>query len=204
MKNQLIKYLLSGLALILVSYSEAQSSNYVFGNKQTNILYRGYKNKLKIAFDKSCSNCKIHGENLSLSKESDFWIAKPGSGRSAQLVFTDSLQNDTIKVIDYKVLNLPAPDLYFGATKSGGKASKYETRVFCKYPSEIPLNAQFIVRSIDFYSDSGRTISSQGNELTEEMQNELRALPPGSEFSIICRIVGPDGVVRIIGANYNL
>lgn len=204
MKINSLNKILSILISIIALSVNGQNLDYAFGNPDANILYRGYKNKLIIALDNSCSNCTVKGENLSLSKTSEYWIAKPGGGNTAQLFFIDSLTSDTTKTILFKVYNLPAPQLYFGAHAPGEKVHRGATRIDCKYGPEVPLRADFKVRSITLYSDSGRTLSCEGNELSQEMQNELRSISSPSQFNIVCRVAGPDGIVRQIGANYKL
>lgn len=166
---------------------------------ELNVLYRGYPNKV----DPTASGYPttiLTGSNCSVSKSGNVYIAKPGSGREAYLTVSGkSADGKTVQLkrVRYRVSNLPDPELYWGAVKNGGKGSKYETKLFAKYPPEIPLNANFTITNweISVPGLKGRPPSGTGGNISSAA-GLLRAVSPGSQVSFMCTVVGPDGVKR--------
>ena len=173
---------------------------------ELNVLYRGYANKV----DPTASGYPttiLTGSNCSVSKSGNVYIAKPGSGREAYLTVSGkSADGKTVQLkrVKYRVSNLPDPELYWGASKNGGKGSKYETKLFDKYPPEIPLNAQFQIISweVQIPGAVGTPQGSGGN--ISAASNLLRVAKPGSQVSFICKVRGPDGVTRTKGGTWKI
>ncbi len=167
---------------------------------EMNMLYRGYDNKVE-ATASGYDQTSLTGTGVSLSKTSTGWIAKPsGSGREAYLTVsgknTATGQSATLKKVKYRVSNLPDPEIYWGGSKNGERASKAETKLFAKYGPEIPLNASFTVKSWECtVPGASRPIMGTGN-LISAASGLLRAAPAGSMVSFICKVVGPDGITR--------
>ena len=166
---------------------------------ELNVLYRGYPNKV----DPTASGYPttiLTGSNCSVSKSGNVYIAKPGAGKKAYLTVSGkSADGKTVqlKKVEYRVSNLPDPELYWGAAKNGQKGSKFETKLFAKYPPEIPLNASFQILSWECQvpGAAGRPPSGSGSNISAA-SGLLRAAKPGSQVSFICKVKGPDGIVR--------
>lgn len=167
---------------------------------EMNMLYRGYNNLVE-ATASGYDQTSLSGTGVSLSKSGTGWIAKPvGSGREAYLTVsgknTATGQSATLKKVKYRVSNLPDPEIYWGGAKNGERASKAETKLFAKYGPEIPLNAQFTVKSWECtVPGASRPVMGTGN-LISAASGLLRAAPAGSMVSFICKVVGPDGITR--------
>lgn len=166
---------------------------------ELNVLYRGYANKV----DPTASGYPftvLTGSNCSVSKSGDIYIAKPGSGKKAYLTVSGKTADGKtvqLKKVEYRVSNLPDPELYWGAAKNGTRGSKAETKLFAKYPPEIPLNAQFKI--VDWECQvpgaAGAPPRGTGSNISAA-SGLLRAAKSGSQVSFICTVVGPDGVRR--------
>ena len=167
---------------------------------EMNMLYRGYDNKVE-ATASGYDQTSLTGTGVSLSKTSTGWIAKPtGSGREAYLTVsgknTATGQSATLKKVKYRVSNLPDPEIYWGGAKNGERASKAETKLFAKYGPEIPLSANFTVKSWECtVPGASRPVMGTGN-LISAASGLMRAAPAGSMVSFICKVVGPDGITR--------
>lgn len=167
---------------------------------ELNVLYRGYDNKVDptaSGYDQTI----LSGTNATISKSGNLYIVKPGAGKEAQLTVSgkSSVLNKTVqlKTVKYRVSNLPDPELYWGAAKSGTKGSKAETKLFAKYPPEIPLNAQFRIVNWECQvpGAQGRPPSGTGSDISSA-SGLLRAAKPDMQVSFICTVVGPDGIQR--------
>lgn len=167
---------------------------------EMNMLYRGYPNKVE-ATASGYDQTSLTGTGVSLSKSGTGWIAKPtGSGREAYLTVsgknTATGQSATLKKVKYRVSNLPDPEIYWGGAKNGERASKAETKLFAKYGPEIPLNAQFTIKSWECtIPGAARPVPGSGSTIGAA-SGLLRAAPAGSMVSFICKVVGPDGITR--------
>ncbi len=166
---------------------------------ELNVLYRGYDNKVEATasgYDKTI----LSGTGVSISGGGPYVVKPTGSGREAYLSVsgksTASGKTVQLKKVKYRVSNLPDPELYWGAAKSGTKGSKAETKLFAKYPPEIPLNASFTIKSWECsVPGAARPVMGTGGNISAA-QGLIRAAPPGSQISFICTVVGPDGISR--------
>jgi hypothetical protein len=166
---------------------------------ELNVLYRGYPNKV----DPTASGYPttvLTGSNCSLSKSGDVYIATPGKGKKAYLTVSGKTvdgKSVQLKKVEYRVVALPDPELYWGGVKNGGKASKSQTKLFAKYPPEIPLNAKFSIVKWECQvpGAQGKPPGGPGANISAA-SNLLRAAKPGSQVSFICTVVGPDGIQR--------
>ena len=167
---------------------------------ELNVLYRGYPNKVE-ATASGYDQTSLSGSGVSLTKSGTGWIAKPtGNGREAFLTVsgknTATGQSVTLKKVKYRVSNLPDPEIYWGAAKNGQKGSKAETKLFAKYGPEIPLKAEFTIKSWECsVPGAARPVMGTGSMISSASPL-LRAAPAGSMVSFICKVVGPDGITR--------
>ncbi|MBL1279240.1 MAG: hypothetical protein COA33_003170 [Fluviicola sp.] len=168
---------------------------------EMNMLYRGYANKVE-ATASGYDQTRLTASGASLTKSGTGWIAKP-TGRSREAYLTVSGTNSatgksvTLKKVKYRVSNLPDPELYWGGAKSGTKANKRSTKLFAKYPPEIPLNATFKVVSWEctIPGAPGRPPTGSGSNISSASSLILQARP-GMTVSFIATVIGPDGIRR--------
>ncbi|MCH2224528.1 MAG: hypothetical protein MK066_07135 [Crocinitomicaceae bacterium] len=166
---------------------------------ELNVLYRGYANKV----DPTASGYPftvLTGSGCTVSKSGDLYIAKPGGGKVAYLTVSGKTADGKtvqLKKQEYRVSNLPDPELYWGAAKNGQKGSKYETKLFAKYPPEIPLKASFKIVKWECQVPGalGKLPSGPGGNISAA-SGLLKAAKPGSVVSFVCTVVGPDGIRR--------
>ncbi len=166
---------------------------------ELNVLYRGYPNKAEATasgYDKSI----LGGTGVSISGSGPYIVKPTGNGRTAYLTVsgknTATGQTVQLKRVEYRVSNLPDPEIYWGAAKNGQKGSKAETKLFAKYGPEIPLKADFTIKSWECsVPGASRPVMGTGSLITSASPL-LRAAPMGSMVSFICKVVGPDGITR--------
>ena len=165
-----------------------------------NVLYRGYPNKVK-AVASGYDQTNLSGSGVSLSKSGEFWIASPGKGREATLTVSgkNSItgKSETLVTQTFRVSNLPDPELYWGASKSGDKGNRNETKLFAKYPPEIPLSATFNIVSWEctIPGAPGAPPRGTGSNIANAT-SLIKQAKPGMTVSFTCKVVGPDGIQR--------
>ena len=168
---------------------------------EMNMLYRGYANKVE-ATASGYDQTSLGGSGVALSKSGTGWIAKPtGRAREAYLTVTGKNsatgESKQLKKVKYRVSNLPDPELYWGGAKSGTKANKNGTKLFAKYPPEIPLNATFkiVAWECTIPGAPGRPPSGSGSNISAA-SSLIRQARSGMTVSFIATVVGPDGIRR--------
>ena len=165
---------------------------------EMNMLYRGYDNKVE-GVASGYDQTVLSGNNVVLSKQAKGYIGKPGSGKSCTITISgkNSVTNKTVSlgVFTFRVSNLPPAQIYFGNASNGTQASKFETKIFTRYPPEIPLNVKFQTLSYEM-EFMGRSAKGPGGQLDATAQALLKQAKPGASVSFIVKYVGPDRVQR--------
>lgn len=175
---------------------------------ELNVLYIGYENKVE-AVASGYDQTVLSGSGVTLTKSGKGWIGKPAGGKTCKITVSgkSSVTNKTVSLgsFEFRVMRLPDPELYWGAAKSGEKGSKAETRLFAKYPPEIPLNAQFKIIDWECQVPGAQGAPPKGSGADISSASGLiRAAKPGMNVSFICTVVGPDGVRRKKGGSFKL
>lgn len=165
---------------------------------EMNVLYRGYNNKIEgvaSGYDQTI----LAGNGVTLTKSGTGYIGKPGVGRECSISISgkNSVTNKTVSLGSFKfrVSNLPPPALYLGSLATGSAVSRSSlasmTRLFAKYPPEIPLSATFDVTSWEVtVSGAPRSISGTGSGLSAEATSLLKQAKPGTKVSISAKYKG--------------
>lgn len=169
-----------------------------------NVLYRGYKNIVKGGATGFPSFRLNGGGNVSLTKEGDHYVAKPGRGRTANISVTGisaSGKSTNLGNFEFRVKNMPKADLYLGAIgpdmEQPASAVRAQTRLFAKYGPEIPLKANFTVASWKLYiSGAPRPIRGTGSTLSAQAKQLLRQVRKGSVVTVTAFYREPSGAKR--------
>lgn len=167
---------------------------------ELNVLYRGYENIVN-ATASGYERTDLGGTGASITRNGQSYIIKPsGSSRTATLSVIGRSSNGrsvTLKTMQFRVLNLPDPTLYWGASKSGSRVPPGDFRLFAKYGPEIPLNAPFKVLSWTATAAGAVEQKGAGNDLSS-IRNFILAVPVGKEISVSVWVLDPGGTRRRI------
>jgi hypothetical protein len=162
------------------------------------VLYRGYKNVVEgvaSGYDK----CDLKGSGVNLAKSGTDWIASPGTGRECEIsiIGMNSItkKNVPLGTFKFRVSNLPPPAVYLGTLATGSTPAKAAvasmTKLFAKYPPEIPLAADFEVASWEVtVSGAPRSASGNGAVLSAEAISMLKQARSGAKISISAKYKG--------------
>lgn len=167
---------------------------------ELNVLYKGYNNIVE-GVASGYDETVLNGNGVSLSKSGKGYIGRvSGAGRTATISISgrNSVTKKTVSLgtFTFRVMNLPPPSLFFGATEDGGKASKAETRLFARY-SDSPLKAEFSVQSWELnVAGAPRPAKGTGNTLNADGISLMKQAKPGSTISFMTQVKGPDGILR--------
>lgn len=165
---------------------------------EMNVLYRGYPNKVEgvaSGYDQTI----LTGNGVTLAKSGAGYIGSPGAGRECSITVSgkSSLTNKTVSLGQFKfrVSNLPAPQVFLGTIATGATVGKSAiagmTKLFAKYPPEIPLAADFSVSSWEVnVAGAPRPESGTGPTLTDKAMSLLKQAKPGSKVSISAKYKG--------------
>lgn len=167
------------------------------------ILYIGYDNKVTGAASGYNSFNLKAGNNVSLTKKGEYWIAKPkGRGKaSISIVGISGDKSVTLNTVEFEARPLPNPELKLGSIESGAKASKSAlraaTRLFASYGPDVPLTGvKFSILSWEVnVSGAPRPVRGTGASIAGAA-SLLKQAPKGAIVQINTQVKGPDGVTR--------
>ncbi len=173
---------------------------------ELNVLYRGYKNKVN-ATASGFPVTALTGTGVTLSPTSDgMYIARPSSGRTAKLTVsgrTEDGRTVALKTVEYRVLNLPKPTMYWGSVEDGGRGSKVERNIFTKYGNDVPLNAQFRIIAWEVSVQGAIGFKSgSGSKLSDGTLAMFRTAGSGKRVNYRLKVMGPDNVQRNVNASF--
>ena len=168
---------------------------------ELNVLYKGYANQVE-AVASGFDQTTLSG-TVPLSKSGTGWVATPSPGPARTATLTVSGKNSvtgksqSLLTKEFKLKNMPKPDIFWGTTVNGGKGTRQEQRIFAKYGEEVPLTASFTITrwAVSVSGLMGEPTGS-GSQLSGEAMNLIKQARPGSTVTIICDVVGPDRVSK--------
>ncbi len=166
---------------------------------ELNVLYRGYQNKVR-ATASGFEKTELTASGASITRNGEEYRVVPsGSGRTAHLSVIGKSSDGrsvTLKRMEFRVMNLPDPTLYWGASKSGGQVPAGDLKLFAKLGPEIPLDAKFQVLSWEV-SCGDRPVTGTGNNMAAA-SGLIKAVPSGRDISVTTWVLDPSGTRRRI------
>lgn len=172
-----------------------------------NVLYRGYLNRIHaVVSNTEGKEVVLTSKELQISKDdSTTFTVKPiERNKSATINISLTSNGDTsfVRSVNYRIMNLPTPILYWGPNKDGTHASIKEKKLFVKYPPEITLNAVFSILTWEISIDSSFNalpIMGRGSNISEA-NSLLKKVNHSSIVSVVITYVGPDEIRRKLSA----
>ncbi len=188
------------LSLILVHFtltSTAQTA--ALESPELNILYRGYANKVIPAVtNNNGKQIILSGKGVNIEKPIDqnYYILNPGRDRAVSISISLADEQDTsfVRKVEYRVHNMPDPYLYLGKSRENQNADINATKLFAKYPPEIPLNAKYRVMKWTIIVND-ETRSGTGNDISSASEI-INTAPNDSQVIATVTVQGPDGIFR--------
>lgn len=184
--------------LIIVSF--AATSQCAQSTMNTDILYRGFKNKIDL---KDCAEgVTIVSNECFISQQDGDYIVKTGKSKSAVLHVL-SPTGDTLNSKTYRILNLPVPTVFLSGAISGSQANRSAGIVRVKYDAGIPIKETFEVKSWELRMNDA-VVKGKGVQLNESAKVVLRSGDRGDNVTIILTVLGSDGIARKVTGTWTL
>lgn len=165
---------------------------------ELNVLYRGYPNVITPAVQNNNGlQAQLFGSGCTIFRSQDHYIVRVGRADSVIIALTLKDKDSTIPVLrkTYRVVNLPAPDLYWGNVRSGRTSNTESENLTVKYSEDgISLAANFSITSwkIEYKNES---FSGFGGNLSSA-SSFLKGLKSNTSVVINAIVKGPDGIDR--------
>lgn len=171
------------------------------------VLYKGYPNKVKgvaSGYDQTILNAS---GGITLVKSGDMYIANvaAGAGKTGTISVSgkSSVTGRTANLgtFTFDIKRLPDPAIFINGKAGGQPVTKNASVITAGYGPEIPLKATFTVQS---WSLGGEGINGKANGVGTNLnaRNILVQVASGKKVFVDAKVVGPDGVVRIITGVY--
>lgn len=197
-----MKATLTFLAALNLLTVLAQKQQVAIEFPEYDIIFRGYDNQIKLAVDKiDPSKLKIVGEGCEAQKsgEANTYILRvktPEKTASIAVLMVDGKQTDTLTTKNFRVMNLPVPELYLDNRVSGDSVNSSTHELVIGYPAEFPIHLDVTIKAWEV-NLNGKIISGSGNVLTGlETYFAKNSLPLTLQVSV--KFVTPDGPMRIV------
>ncbi|MFN6075271.1 MAG: hypothetical protein ACK46Y_06850 [Fluviicola sp.] len=162
-----------------------------------NVLYKGYDNVVEgvaSGYDQTILN----GSNVILTKKGNQWIAKPANVKTASISISgkSSATGKTVRLgtYEFKVKQLPTPELYLGNTRNGEVFNPTSNRLFAKNDPNSPLIVPYKIIDYELtISGQNKPCRGQGSILGTDAINYLKQVKPGSFCTITSWYQFPNG-----------
>lgn len=164
---------------------------------EAKVMYRGYSNVIFVPQD-SCNGyvtdvIVLNNGTVEKSDKPNEYFVFPDSGRHLDLAVVRKMNDiivDTLRIAQYAVRNLPAPQLYWGPYENGAVVNSFEDHLFARYGDHIYLTNSFLVLSWTFYVGDK---STSGDGRNVSMANKLlKEITPPTKVIIIAKVKGPE------------
>lgn len=197
-----MKTLLTLLSIYFSLISTAQSNVEVINtslNSKQEILYRSYKNVLKIVQDEDDHNTySLIGEDCTISIQGSTYIVTVDRAYNATIsiiLSTTTDKIDTVKTQRFKVSNLPDASLHINGKLASEISLREATYLEMKHIPEIPLRDEFKILGWMMLIDD--VIYTGDNRLlTAEVIDVLQTVEKGTTIQFKVKAVGSDSITR--------
>lgn len=169
------------------------------------ILFRGYANNVVPKVTNVDGRLvQLTGEGVKIERLGNGFIVKPGSIKRVTLhvLLGEGSTADTIQSTEYRVANLPVPDIYWGESKNGGVANIRSTDLSIQYPFEVPFENDHRITSWEVQIGD-KTIRGNGSSLASA-EPLLKKVPSGTILIFAIKTISPDGISRLHSAQWQV
>lgn len=189
------------------SYIVAKPALVVSPTKM-NVFYRDVENPVSVSVSGIAeSRLKVSCSNGSIIKKDGGYIVKPGSGNTAKIKVSATMEDGTTKSfgeMEFRVKSVPPPKAMFAGIKGSGESTKAQVantdRVFA-IMENFDFELKFDVVGFDVIGVVGGKIakaSSSNNKISGQQKNILKKLTSGSMVTIDnIRVRGPGGLKKL-------
>lgn len=195
---------LSLIAMTLFLTSAQDSIDCFFFPIENQSIFRGVDNEVRIQFDNdeidlelSCPYC----DTFYLSNKHNTYVIRETKAKFVKILILDTSNLDkTLGSIEIPIVNLPSPMLYIGGSMNGTKLDRNAT----KFNLKSIHNDKESFFSIEHWKViiGENVFTGSGENLTDELIEELKSGRIKDGLAAIVYIKGPLGITRVLGAAF--
>lgn len=194
----------TALVTFFISWFTAIFGQVTIAIPEYNVLYRGYDNRLELAAPEKNAYTIIESPDAWINKLSDscYIVRVSTTADTIDLLVRDLKTHAVISTKQYRVLNMPLPEAFFGDSPDGSQIATLNDEFFIRYDDVFPLKSEFIIREFELWVEGvDGTFRSAGNKLTNQHIQTIKMAKSkkGGEklnFSVMILYTGSDEISR--------
>ncbi|MNJ86603.1 hypothetical protein D3C87_41070 [compost metagenome] len=176
-----------------------------------NVVYRGYDNCFKIGAGAETAFLELESQEAEVFRTDSCFIVRPsGSYKTITVLARNFKDKQVVKTWQFRVMNLPVPNVYWGNYLDGTEVGLEEKQVRVDYDgNSIFESAGFEVLS---YTVSSVAIANPlspvtGSAITTEVVDALKKAKAASKgksvpFTLTVQAKGKNGIIRKLTAEF--
>lgn len=188
--------------ILIVFGAKAQG---VISFPEYNVLYRNYDNVLVLGAGSQTESLTLESEHAAITKQADssFVLRITGTGRTVEVNIRNTKTRAVIQTWNFRVMNLPAPVLFWGTYAEGSVITLDQDCVRMDYDELVIFgDPGFEILSQEWWIEGMDAVwKKKGNLISPDFKEALKrekALREGREvrFSVAVQFRSRDGIVR--------
>jgi hypothetical protein len=184
MKKVILVPLLFCCNLIVLAQQTA-----VIAQPEYNVLYAGCSNTVQIGRQDAEKNTVLLAEGMDIQQVNAVtgtYAFTPRGKDIISLFILNETQQDTLDIIEFRVLPIPDAEIYLGNNKSGETLKmRTNNQIALKLPSYVPVQANMTIEdwTLTLSSDKNEFVGS-GNTLSNEAVLAIQAAPKNTTLQL--------------------
>jgi len=184
MKKVILVPLLFCCNLIVLAQQTA-----VIAQPEYNVLYAGCSNTVQIGRQDAEKNTVLRAEGMDIQLVNGVtgtYAFTPRGKDIISLYILNETQQDTLDIIEFRVLPIPDAEIYLGNNKSGETLkTRTNNQIALKLPSYVPVQANMTIEdwTLTLSSDTKEFVGS-GNTLSNEAVLAIQAAPKNTTLQL--------------------
>jgi hypothetical protein len=197
----------SFILMIFAVFSYSQTPKPLVSIPAFNYIFRGVSTEVELGNISQLSNLKIVCQDLKLDtliqqveNVEDLHVRYFLTAMSASkgyLIFIDSLNMDTLEVKEFKIINIPPPEITLKGMFNSNQITLTdlvlldEIELGYKYFFPLDLEFEIVNWEITFLVEGNqKSFRGKGSKLTSEVKRGLQFLSEGNKISIVLKNKG--------------
>jgi hypothetical protein len=184
MKKVILVPLLFCCNLIVLAQQTA-----VISQPEYNVLYAGCSNTVQIGRQDAEKNTVLRAEGMDIqlvNSVTGTYTFTPRGKDIISLYILNETQQDTLDIIEFRVLPIPDAEIYLGNYKSGETIkTRTNNQIALKLPSYVPVQANMTIEdwTLTLSSDKNEYVGT-GDTLSNEAVLAIQAAPKNTTLQL--------------------
>ena len=174
---------------LLGTFQSGFSQTAVISQPQYNVLYAGSTNTVQIGRQDTEKNTVLLAEGMDIQVVNGIngtYSFTPRGKELISLYILNESQQDTLDIMEFRVLPIPDAEIYLGTNASGATLSnKTNLTINLKLPSYVPVQANLSIEdwTITLSSDK-KEFAGTGSKLSEEAMTAIQNAPKNTTLQL--------------------